>query len=107
MFAPAIHLVQQSLALHADVGAQTPQQKEFATKTLPALRQAAAAFCKPTDHIVMHPELAWTPFKAVLRSLAQQLRYVSTVSCGKDCWLFHKVHITHVAGLEHAYSKLD
>lgn len=74
VFAPAIHLIQQSLASSAEADPQTPQQKDFVYKTLPALRQAAAAFCKPTDQVVMHPELVWSPFKTLARSLAQQLR---------------------------------
>ena len=74
VFAPAIHMIKQSLAMHAADTHQTPQEEEFVTKILPALRQAAAAFCKPTDPTVMHPETAWQPFKAVTRAVAQQLR---------------------------------
>ena len=69
-----MHLVQQGLSLQADIDPQTPQQKGFATKTLPALRQAAAAFCKPSNQVVLHPDTVWSPFKAVARSLVQQLR---------------------------------
>lgn len=85
MFAPAIHLIQKSLTTYADTDHQTPQQREFATKTLPALRQAAAAFCKPNDQVVMHPDLAWAPFKAVTRSLAQQLRYMTASRVDDIC----------------------
>ena len=55
-------------------GAQNPQQEEFVSKHLPALKQAAAAFASPSDEVLMHPELAWNAFKTVSRFIAQQLR---------------------------------
>lgn len=69
-----MHLVQQGLSLQADIDPQTPQQKVFATKTLPALRQAAAAFFKPSNQVVLRPDTVWCLFKTVARSLVQQLR---------------------------------
>ncbi len=74
ILAPAIHMVRQRLTLHTADSATTPQQQEFVTKHLPALKQAAAAFANPTDEVLMHPECTWNAFKAVSRAVAQQLR---------------------------------
>lgn len=75
IFAPAIHTVQQRLKLHDTEPARLPHQQDFAQKHLPALKQAAAALASPSTEVLAQPELAWSPFKAVSRAIAQQLKY--------------------------------
>ncbi|KAL0019463.1 hypothetical protein WJX77_007420 [Trebouxia sp. C0004] len=73
ILAPAMHMIQQRLSLNTADDAQTPQQEQFVSKHLTALKQAAAAFAHPSDDVLMHPELAWNIFKGVSRAIAQQL----------------------------------
>jgi len=77
-------MIQQRLSLNTADDAQTPQQEQFVSKHLPALKQAAAAFAHPSDDVLMHPELAWNTFKAVSRAIAQQLRYAAS-HCNIQC----------------------
>jgi len=88
ILAPAMHMIQQRLSLNTADDAQTPQQEQFVSKHLPALKQAAAAFAHPSDDVLMHPELAWNTFKAVSRAIAQQLRYAAShlsIQCMHAC----------------------
>lgn len=116
ILAPAIHMIQQRLSLNTADHAQTPQQEQFVSKHLPALKQAAAAFAHPTDDVLMHPELAWNTFKAVSRAIAQQLRYAAShcslqhmryhvqmylYPCTKVCDGFSELHSTSLASTSH------
>ena len=74
IFAPAVHALQQRLKLHANEAARLPHQQDFVQKHLPALQQAAAALASPSAEVLTHPELAWSPFKAVSKAIAQQLK---------------------------------
>ena len=74
ILAPAMHMVRQRLSAHETQKPATPEQEEFASKHLPAIRQAAATLASPSDDMLRHPQQIWHAFKAVSKAIAQQQR---------------------------------